>query len=193
MAFVVYFHSSNYATSYTAFLVAVFYSKGIVKRCEFPGAGNYYQDFFDNIYDVVLALLVVIGVDLALERRVSTRACATYVGTWRSLRDSVDSLLDPSSACITRGTPVLRGELARSALLGKEAADEPRPWRPPWPSALFASALARAGNVCLSLTNLEYAAEVHSEGEDRSKGLTRGATRQELKYGADGQSHSFNH
>jgi len=154
----IYFHSAHYTDSYTGFLMAVFFSKGLAKHC----SDDYfsYQAFYDTVVDIVVALLIVVGLDSACESSTSaTQASTAYLDAWRSLRSAVNSILkvpDGGNALEHRSSEV-RQKLARASEFGEEASQEPRYWRIPWRAQLFSEAICRAHHARYNLSCMEFA------------------------------------
>jgi hypothetical protein len=138
-------------------LLAAFGSGNFLLGCipdgsKFDTAPPYY-----SIINVIVAIFLIIFVDMSLSPgRASDFACEVFRDAVKSVKKSLDELLDPSVTKVREKSGKLGAQIAGAKSLGAEAWDEPRYWRVQWKNALFNQCCQTLADLRVTMTAMEY-------------------------------------
>merc|ERR1719265_1174839 len=115
-------------------------------------------------------MFLVIFIDLLLAPgRASHFACQSFRGAVKSLRKSLDELLDPTMPNVRVKSGTLGGLIAAAKSEGAEAWEEPRFWRVPWKNVLFNQAVQLLSDLRVTMTAMEYSVTDGGAGGTKTK------------------------
>merc|ERR1719327_2312534 len=138
-------------------LLAAFGSGNFLLGCIPAGSTFDTAPAYFSIINVIVAIFIVIFVDLALAPgRASKFATEAFRDAVKTLRKSLDELLDVTEPNVRVKSGGLGGAIAGAKSLGAEAWEEPRFWRTPWLNALFNKACQTLVDLRVTMTAMEY-------------------------------------
>jgi hypothetical protein len=147
-----YYNSAKYGV--VGCLLAAFGSAAFLQGCT--------NDFADpkkayyGIVECVVAIFIVLIVDAVLSSsRSSDLAYEALLDFWKTLRSSVEGILDPNRHTEKADHGALLAKVGTCQMLSQEAIDEPRWWRTPWRKFAYADAIACSTKLRLALKTME--------------------------------------
>merc|ERR1719223_855888 len=184
MSMFIYFHSDTPNNKYVGQLLAIVGTPPMVARCFHGEVYHYARNQFQT-NSLVLMLLLMGVVNNIFSSRVSCQAHEKLVEGWRDLGKAFSSLFTPNVGSIGIGEGALRIDIATAEALGVEALEEPRYWRTPWKSEVFAKCCQKADRIRLAMRSIEAVATSKADKGGLLKdgpyaGLLEMATFQEL-------------
>jgi len=175
-----YYNSVKY--SLVGCLLAAFGSANFLQGCTEAGEFMNPSKAYHTIVDCVVAIFIICGIDTILSKgRSSDEAYAAYLDFWRSLRRSVECILQPKSQAPKADHADLLAKVQECEILNRLATEEPRWWRTPWRKVAYADGIACATKLRLALKTMEDSipgqegegsTEASSEVLDRMLGLS---------------------
>lgn len=109
-----------------------------------------------RIETTVLAIVILFMVDfLFAHERASTTADLNLQASLKTLKEAVVHLCDPHSPIQGNYSEKVLASLTGATAMGKEAEQEPRWWRIPWPTEVWNESIRRLGQLRYALASLE--------------------------------------
>lgn len=154
LVFTLFLYFDSVDHSYSGLLMAYFGTMGILRGCSDlsfdPGMTHF------PITNTVVAICVVTAFDVLLHPgRAAPAAHEAYLEVWRTMKDAVGALFDPTVENVVFHRNQILSLVAAAEGLGNEAAIEPRLWRVPWPHRMYEQAIQCSFQLCACVSNME--------------------------------------
>jgi hypothetical protein len=149
-AMFLYFHGAAGNVAFVGQLIAVVGAPQLAIRYSPESTYNYRAS--QTLTNAIIVVLIIMGlVNNSFGIRVSTQAPKKLKALWMKLGDILVEITDANRLNTGDATGGIRTMIAGARGLNDEAEQEPRYWRQPWPTALFA-------RVCDSVERIRLAA-----------------------------------